>query len=522
MKKGHLLFWGLVLTFQCLNAQTVDSKFALGLNLTKSEYHGDIGNGLWDFNQNFLGGGLSLGRYLNASFDMGLQGNFGQYGYRKDAIDNFYGYKMDFSLYGHYKLNNGYILKKEAKLSPFLSIGAGLVSYFRSESWPDPKIITGNDFIFPVGAGLKYQFNDFIALQYSYLYNFTTSDIRDETSIGHNSPNVEAVRNLVPIYLSSKGNDAFGEHLLSVIFTFGKPKDTDGDGVPDKYDHCQGTSRGLVVDASGCPVDTDGDGVPDYLDKCSGTPANVNVDASGCPADADKDGVPDYIDKCPNTPAKATVDASGCPTDADKDGVPDYLDKCPNTPANISVDATGCPIDTDKDGVPDYIDKCPSTPKSVKVDANGCPTDTDKDGVPDYLDKCPNVAGLASNKGCPEIKAEAKKIFTQALQGVQFESGKDLLKKTSYPILDKVVTVLKDNPSYNLEINGHTDSQGDDAINLDLSQKRADAVKNYIVKKGIDEARLITKGYGETMPVADNATAAGRAKNRRVEFKVNF
>jgi outer membrane protein OmpA-like peptidoglycan-associated protein len=248
----------------------------------------------------------------------------------------------------------------------------------------------------------------------------------------------------------------------------------------------------------------------------------VTVDASGCPADADKDGVPDYRDKCPGTPAKSTVDASGCPTDADEAGVPDYKDICPNTPANLSVHATGCPIDTDQDGVPDYLDKCPNTPISVKIDAVGCPIDTDKDGIPDYIDKCPNVAGLAGNKGCPEIKKETEKIFTQALQGVQFESGKDLLKKTSFSILDKVVTVLKDNPSYNLEINGYTDSQGDEAINLGLSQKRADAVGNYLVKKGIDETRLLTLGYGETMPVADNATAAGRAKNRRVEFKVNF
>ena len=120
------------------------------------------------------------------------------------------------------------------------------------------------------------------------------------------------------------------------------------------------------------------------------------------------------------------------------------------------------------------------------------------------------------------MKAETKKIFAQALQGIQFESGKNVIKKSSYSILDKVVKVMKENPSYNLEINGHTDSQGAAATNLELSQKRSDAVQAYLTKGGVEASRLTAKGFGETMPVADNATAAGKAKNRRVEFKVNF
>ncbi|MBV5284126.1 MAG: OmpA family protein [Paludibacter sp.] len=138
------------------------------------------------------------------------------------------------------------------------------------------------------------------------------------------------------------------------------------------------------------------------------------------------------------------------------------------------------------------------------------------------MDKCPDVAGIAANKGCPEVKAETKKIFAQALQGIQFESGKNVIKKSSNSILDKVVKVMKENPSYNLEINGHTDSQGAAATNLELSQKRSDAVQAYLTKGGVEASRLSAKGFGETMPVADNATAAGKAKNRRVEFKVNF
>ena len=262
--------------------------------------------------------------------------------------------------------------------------------------------------------------------------------------------------------------------------------------------------------------------MPDKRDLCLDTPPAVQVDKDGCPIDSDKDGVPDYLDKSPNTPAGVKVDAEGRPIDTDKDGVPDYLDKCADTPAGIKVDANGCPVDSDNDGVPDYLDKSPNTPAGVKVDAEGRPIDTDKDGVPDYLDKCPEEFGIAENKGCPEVKEETKKVFTKALQGIQFEAGKDVIKKTSYPILDMIADIMKLNPAYSLEINGHSDSQGDDYKNLVLSQQRADAVKLYLVGKGINEDRMTSKGYGETMPVADNSTAAGRAKNRRVEFKVVF
>lgn len=500
---------------QFTTAQTADNVFAIELGTVKSEYTGDYGSGIWKFGTNYMGAGLSLAAYMNPSFDLGLRGSYGNYGYWKDQINNFAGKKLDVSLFGRYKLNNGYILSEEARLSPFLTFGVGLATYSRDkqiDNGPDPRIITGGaDFIIPLGAGLKYQITNGFALQYQYLYNFTNKDGRDENRGSAN-----------PIYQTKTGNDAFGEHILSLVFSIGKGKDSDNDGVPDKDDRCNDTPPNVAVDAFGCPVDSDNDGVPDYLDTCPETPTNVKVDEKGCPVDSDKDGVPDYLDKCPNTPTNIKVDANGCPLDADKDGVPDYLDKCPNTPSNIKVDANGCPVDTDKDGVADHLDKCPNTPAGVKVDADGCPIDTDKDGVPDYLDKCPDVPGIAANKGCPEVKAEVKKIFTQALQGIQFESGKDVIKSSSFPILNKVVTVMKENPSFELEINGHTDSQGDDEKNMLLSQKRADAVKQYLVSKGISAEKLSAKGYGETIPVADNNTAAGRAKNRRVEFKVNF
>ncbi|HEY0978125.1 MAG TPA: OmpA family protein [Flavobacteriales bacterium] len=202
--------------------------------------------------------------------------------------------------------------------------------------------------------------------------------------------------------------------------------------------------------------------------------------------------------------------------DTDKDGIPDKDDRCPNE-AGIAA-LGGCP-DRDGDGIADGADACPD--KAGPAEFQGCP-DTDGDGIADNLDKCPTVKGVASMKGCPEIKEETKKLFERALTGVKFETGKATLKKESNAILDQVVKVMEENPSYNLEIHGHTDDQGDDAKNLKLSEDRAAAVRSYLEKKGVSGNRLRSFGHGETMPVADNKTAAGRAQNRRVEFKVMF
>jgi outer membrane protein OmpA-like peptidoglycan-associated protein len=266
-------------------------------------------------------------------------------------------------------------------------------------------------------------------------------------------------------------------------------------------------------------TDSDFDGVVDSLDRCPQTPEGVAVDANGCPLDADGDKVPDYLDKCPDTPAGATVDENGCPNDSDGDGVLDENDLCPDTPAGASVNEHGC-SDSDGDGVPDNEDICAGTPSDASVDSKGCPIDTDGDGVPDYLDKCPTVAG--PNNGCPEIKEEAKQIFKKALKGIQFASGKSVILTSSYSVLNQVVTLMKNNPEYKLTIKGHTDSSGDPAMNLKLSQERADAVKNYLVAKGIDANRLTAIGYGDKSPVADNSTQAGRAQNRRVELEAEY
>jgi outer membrane protein OmpA-like peptidoglycan-associated protein len=475
-------------------SQNEDHKWSIGLMGGKTVYNGDYGNNFLEFTPFYGLAALSFDRYLNPSFDLGLHGEYGDWGFADHGVSKFRATKTDGSLMLRYKFYNGYIFKKDALIAPYLTIGAGIAGYSGTLTYTG-----GVDYIFPAGLGIKLNITKWLALQYQFLYYFTTGDKRD--------------------LKEADKNDAFAANTLGLIFSFGAPKDTDKDGVADKDDKCPDTPPGVKVTPEGCPVDGDGDGVPDYLDKCPTTYGLAVF--QGCP-DTDGDGVPDYLDKCPNTPTGAKVTADGCPVDTDGDGVPDFFDKCPDTPKGISVTADGCPVDTDRDGIPDYLDKCPNTPPGVKVTVDGCPVDTDGDGIPDYLDKCPTIPGIKENNGCPEIKAETKKVFDMALRGINFETGKAIIKGTSFQILNDIVLIMQENPEYKLEINGHTDDVGNDAMNLKLSQDRADAVKKYLVDKGIDPSRMTAKGYGETMPVADNKTSDGRALNRRVEFKVVF
>jgi outer membrane protein OmpA-like peptidoglycan-associated protein len=316
------------------------------------------------------------------------------------------------------------------------------------------------------------------------------------------------------------------------VDSVGCPLDEDHDGVPDYLDHCPGTPAAAIhfIDENGCALDTDGDGVEDYIDECPNTPeaAYGKIDEKGCPLDSDGDGVPDYLDDCPNTPEAAygKIDEKGCPLDSDGDGVMDYEDECPNTPeaAYGKIDEKGCPLDTDGDGVPDYLDECPNTKKEAigHVDAKGCDLDSDGDGVMDYEDECPNVPGIRANKGCPEIKREVRKLLEKAMQGIEFETGKSTIKPKSYPLMDQIAQTFLDNPNYIIEVQGHTDNVGKPESNLKLSQDRADAVRNYLINKGVEAERMTAIGYGQDQPIEPNTTKQGRQKNRRVQFKITF
>ncbi len=240
----------------------------------------------------------------------------------------------------------------------------------------------------------------------------------------------------------------------------------------------------------------------------------------GAPLDSDSDGVIDRRDQCPNTPKGIRVDVKGCPIDSDGDGVFDGLDMCAATPAGVKVDGQGCPLDGgDGDGVPDYKDKCPNTPKGEKVTADGCPIDADGDGVVDSKDACPTVFAQTAD-GCPPPPAPepapAPKKLT--LDGVNFDNDKATLRPEALAILNNAAVTLKEWGDVKVEVAGHTDSMSDDAYNLKLSQRRAEAVRANLVKAGVAAERLTAKGYGEASPVADNATEEGRFKNRRVEL----
>jgi OOP family OmpA-OmpF porin len=211
--------------------------------------------------------------------------------------------------------------------------------------------------------------------------------------------------------------------------------------------------------------------------------------------------------------------------DTDGDNIPDSRDQCILEPEDVDgyLDDDGCPDpDNDGDGIPDANDKCPMKPEDIDgfQDADGCPDpDNDNDTVLDVDDFCPNTPGQPGGKkpGCPGlVVVTAKEI--RITQQIHFEFNKSTIRPESFPILDAVVEVLRDNPNITLEIQGHTDSVGGAAYNLKLSQSRADSVRKYLTGHGVDSGRLKSLGYGLTQPIVPNTTDANRALNRRVQF----
>jgi outer membrane protein OmpA-like peptidoglycan-associated protein/opacity protein-like surface antigen len=400
-----------------------------------------------------------------------------------------------------------YHFTPEKKFSPYVSFGAGLYMW----KWQDssgntlmsndaslsptgipatdlnsqPYELKDQELYGMLGLGFSYYFSENfswdLGARARYLSHFLT-DFKDSLDIvGTGAGQLDLPKLTAEVYTG-----------FSFYFG-GGAKDEDMDGVSDNKDKCPGTKIGCRVDASGCPVDSDGDGVCDGIDVCANTPKGAKVDAKGCPMDSDGDGVSDGTDKCDNTPKGCTVDATGCPTDADGDGVCDGLDKCADTPRGCTVDATGCPTDADGDGVCDGVDQCPNTPAGSQVNAIGC--------------VLPTV----------EYIPEADKPLV--LKGVNFQTGKAILLEDSKKLLDEVAISLMAHPEVKVEVGGHTDATGSDAHNMNLSEQRATSVRNYLAEKGVKSENLFVKGYGETTPIADNKTAAGRAQNRRVELK---
>ena len=509
MKKTIFLWASLLCIVSCFSPAT-GQRNAIGFHAQTNEFIGDLSNNnysLYKFKNFKAGGAISLQQRLNSSFSLVEWAGFNQVEYirenNKRVVGQNNGVDADFfnlNIMLKYKFNNGYFLKEEAAISPFIIGGFG-ATHIRSKLYGGPgmTVMSKPDgetkANFMAGAGLFFRFSEVFGIEAASIFNRPAYDGWDGIE-------------------TKSSNDKYLQHSIGLIFSLKKPADTDKDGVIDKKDKCANTPPGVKVDATGCPIDTDTDGVADYIDKCPQQPGSAAM--NGCP-DTDNDGVADPDDKCPAVPG--LPEFAGCP-DTDGDKVEDSKDNCPNTAPGIPVDANGCPMDSDGDKVTDNNDKCPNTPAGTVVDLTGCPADTDKDGVLNESDKCPTTPGPATNNGCPELKEEVKKRLNFATRGIFFESGKAILKPESFPSLDEIINIINEYPDYNLRLGGHTDDVGTDANNQILSQARVDAVKSYLVNKGTPVSRLEASGYGESKPIATNKTAVGKSKNRRVEMEL--
>jgi len=227
-------------------------------------------------------------------------------------------------------------------------------------------------------------------------------------------------------------------------------------------------------------------------------------------------------------PAVAVAPPAPIPVDTDGDGIPDNLDKCPNEPEDKDgfEDEDGCPdLDNDQDGIPDTLDKCPNDPEDMDgfEDEDGCPDlDNDQDGIPDSADLCPNEPGPPEERGCPKkhtlVSVTQDKI--ELHQAVFFATGRATIMPRSFALLDEVADVLKTRATMQVRVEGHTDTRGSRTSNMRLSQARADSVKAYVIGRGVEASRLVSVGYGPDKPIETNRTAAGRERNRRVEFVI--
>jgi outer membrane protein OmpA-like peptidoglycan-associated protein/outer membrane protein W len=463
----------------------------LGLSQGSGDYK--VKNSLSNVTVITVEGGVTIGQTDYADIKPGYIGKGSlEYFFGSSSKSNF-GIKA-FGGYGTIGGTSSYLVPAELRTTYFMA-GAALsftiaasdvvypyISLGVSHLWVTPKDNNGVEFLpgetmfkiwaYTGEAGIRFMLGQNVSLN---VIGGLMTPIKSENS------------DALDGHIRGEHQDWVGTATVGLSFYLGRDTDTDGDGVNDSKDMCPNTPMGVTVDEFGCPVDSDNDGVADYLDKCANTPAGVTVDASGCPVDSDGDGVADYLDKCANTPVGVTVDASGCPIDTDNDGVADYLDKCPNTPSGVNVDDNGCPLDSDGDGVPNYLDKCPDTPKGNKVDANGCTI----------------------------VKTEA------TTTDIYFAFDKSALQPKAIDKLNEIVESLKQSQDYSVSIEGYTDAIGTEAYNMKLSTRRAKAVSDYLISKGVNKNNLETTSFGETNPVATNKTDTGRAANRRVVIKIN-
>lgn len=523
------------------------SQWEIGVHLGGTTYQGDLNPNDYPSTQSI---GWATGLFVrnNLSPTWALRGNllYGNWeGSDADATNDPFKLARDFSFqnrvtetslllewdpFGNSRYRKGQY-NFNTKITPYAFLGIGAAFYQLDNQYPviDRAAIledirldnTDSDgkvsLAIPAGLGLKIDLSKRTTLAFEGGVHYGFNDLIDGVSASGNPAT----------------NDWYWNAGTNLSIRFGK-KDSDGDGIPDKLDACKlvpgsKSARGCpdrdldgvedaedvcpdlagLMEFSGCP-DTDKDGIMDPMDGC---PLLFGYeDTNGCP-DRDNDCVIDSLDTCPDVEGLALL--AGCP-DTDLDGVADPDDGCP-TERGLP-EYGGCPrLDTDCDGIIDDLDLCPTIPDTLGF--TGCP-DLDGDGIIDSLDLCPDLPGVDSTQGCPVIGEVEEELLSEAQREVRFKTGSAELLNSSKSILDKIVELMQAYPNYQLNLVGYTDDVGRASTNQSLSKRRAKACYDYIVEKTIDADRLSYEGLGESNPIGDNKTKAGREMNRRVEFNL--
>lgn len=452
-------------------------KLGVGVHDSYGPYKGDrFPLGLWNGENLDKGAQMSYSRYVNEFIDYGVNLTAVQVKEMRDQ--NFTnatkhlmkGSSIDLDIVAKYKFYNGVDFKENARIQPY--IYTGISPTYVSELPSVSSFKNGLSFDIPVGFGTKIRVTDQVNLEYN---------------------------GALKIGLFNKIPERW-EHMVGLGYSFGTPK---ADRVEEE-----------AVVPIPQPKDTDMDGVIDVEDEC---PTEKGLkELNGCPKE-------EVVIEEPVEVEEPVI------VDTDNDGVADADDKCPNEAGVEELNGCPKPVDTDGDGIVDKDDACPSV-AGIK-ELNGCPkpkvVDTDGDGVNDDLDRCPNVAGVASLAGCPQPKvvstdsvSQADKVRIQEIsKNIFFETASTNLKATSKAKLDELYAIIQGYSDFTLSVEGHTDSSGSAELNQRLSEKRAAAVRSYLVSKGLPSHRITSAGYGENRPIADNNTAEGKRMNRRVELK---